>query len=285
MKKGRIIVLLVVVALVAVLLPSCNGVTRNSVVAAGDTVSFASVKLSDTTSFVKRNGERVAIFADATMNYPSHYRDPDATLALQRLFITQLLDQGDTLTLQEAMKAYVGNTLHQFDMVPADAPATEEMEDDGLEDAVYKYNTSTSIVPMRNANGVVTLVKVEVVKKNDEVTSLTHRYFTVDLHTMTLVDPSKLFREDAIATVCQLMKAELMRRNQVTTEEQLNDLGYFNVDNIVVSRNFYFDEQGVTWSFLPGVLAVEALGEPCITLPYDVLKDFVADGSVLERVK
>jgi len=40
----------------------------------------------------------------------------------------------------------------------------------------------------------------------------------------------------------------------------------------------------VTWSFLPNELAVEAVGEPRITIPYAQLKDFKSDDSILNRL-
>ena len=268
-------------------LSSCNGVTRNSVAAAADTVTFNTTTLTDTSSFVKINGERVAIYADATITHPVLFRDSTTTQALVRLFTREVFGLGDTLTLAEAMKAYVGNSLHQYDMTTPDNEAPndgheEEMDD---EEIVYKYNTAVTITPMRNDHGILTVVKVEVVKKNDQVTSVTHRYYNFDVQNMVLIDPARLFRDDALGDVCQLMKNQLLHQNQVTNEEQLNELGYFNVDNIVVSRNFYFDDNGITWSFMPGILAVEAVGEPHISLPYDILENYAADGSPLLRLK
>ena len=81
----------------------------------------------------------------------------------------------------------------------------------------------------------------------------------------------------------QLLKQQLLAQNNASGNEQLNDLGYFNVENITVSRNFYFDDKGVTWSFLPNELAVEAVGEPKITIPYGDLKPSLCENSILER--
>jgi hypothetical protein len=39
----------------------------------------------------------------------------------------------------------------------------------------------------------------------------------------------------------------------------------------------------VTWSYLPNELAVEAVGEPKITIPYSELKDMQCDDSILEK--
>ena len=160
---------------------------------------------------------------------------------------------------------------------------TEEVaEEEDLN--TLNYATSTRVTPIYNKNGVVTFERVDVVKKNDKVTSVTHRYYSFDVETQTFIDVNRLLRDDAVADVCQLLKQQLLKQNNATSNEQLNDLGYYNVENITVTRNFYFDDKGVTWSFLPNELAVEAVGEPRITIPYALLNDFKCDDSILDRL-
>ena len=85
--------------------------------------------------------------------------------------------------------------------------------------------------------------------------------------------------------MCQLLKQQLLTQNNATGNEQLNDLGYYNVENITVTRNFYFDDKGVTWSFLPNELAVEAVGEPKISIPYGNLEPSLSEESIIQRLK
>ena len=193
-----------------------------------------------------------------------------------------MLESGDSLSLQDAMRQVVANSMHQYDFMdePMDENETEEVD----EFSALTYATSTRITPIYNKNGVVTFERVDVVKKNSKVTSVTHRYYSFDVETQTFIDVNRLFRDDAVADVCQLLKQQLLKQNNVTGNEQLNDLGYFNVENITVSRNFYFEDNGVTWSYLPNELAVEAVGEPKITIPYGELGDFLCDNSIIERL-
>lgn len=198
------------------------------------------------------------------------------------MFAAYVLESGDSLSLQDAMRQVVANSMHQYDFMdePMDENETEEVD----EFSALTYATSTRITPIYNKNGVVTFERVDVVKKNSKVTSVTHRYYSFDVETQTFIDVNRLFRDDAVADVCQLLKQQLLKQNNVTGNEQLNDLGYFNVENITVSRNFYFEDNGVTWSYLPNELAVEAVGEPKITIPYGELGDFLCDNSIIERL-
>ena len=207
-------------------------------------------------SFMMSNGERCTILAEATIEYPKTIGENLPADSLQRLFA-----------------AYVDGAVSEDDVAE---------DSDGM--TTLKYVTSTRITPIYNKHGVVTFERVDVVKKNDKVSSVTHRYYSFDVESQTYIDVNRLFRDDAISDVCQLLKQQLLAQNNATGNEQLNDLGYFNVENITVSRNFYFDDNGVTWSFLPNELAVEAVGEPKITIPYKDLESSLCENSIIDRL-
>lgn len=265
------------------LLASCG---NNSSGSKGDGKSAVTVKtqqLNDTSAFMMANGERCTIVADATIEYPASAGEGIAVDSLQRLFAAYVLESGDTLSLQAAMRQVVANSMHQYDFMQE--PVDKDVADESEDMTTLKYATSTRVAPVYNKNGVVTFERVDVVKKNDKVSSVTHRYYSFDVETMTYIDVSRLFSEDAIADVCQLLQQQLLAQNNAKGNEQLNDLGYFNVENLSVTQNFYFDDNGVTWSFLPNELAVEAVGEPKITIPYGDLSECLCENSIIERLK
>ena len=248
-------------------------------------VTVKTQHLSDTSGFTMSNGERCTIIAEATIDYPISTASGTAVDSLQRLFAAYVLESGDSLELHEAMQQVVANSMHQYDFMNGPLSDAEEAEAAEAADGhvSLKYATSTRVTTIYNQNGVVTFERVDVVKKNDKVTSVTHRYYSFDAETQTYIDVNRLFRDDAIADVCQLLKQQLLNQNNATGNEQLNDLGYFNVENITVTRNFYFEENGVTWSYLPNELAVEAVGEPKITIPYADLESSLCDESIIQR--
>jgi hypothetical protein len=280
--KTKIFSLFIILSFTALLF-SCSNSGKGS---GGDGKSAVTVKtqqLNDTSAFTMANGERCTIVADATIDYPASAGEGTAVDSLQRLFAAYVLESGDTLSLQGAMRQVVANSMHQYDFMQE--PVDKEMADDSDDMATLKYATSTRVTPVYNKNGVVTFERVDVVKKNDKVSSVTHRYYSFDVESMTYIDVNRLFSEDAIADVCQMLQQQLLAQNNAKGNEQLNDLGYFNVENLTVTRNFYFDDNGVTWSFLPNELAVEAVGEPKITIPYGDLSECLCENSIIERLK
>lgn len=282
MKRTHIVLIFILLAFM-MLSVSCGRKGSNYVDDGKPAVTTAQTHQQSNSSFKMSNGELCTIVAEATIDYPKTIGENQPADSLQRLFAAYVLESGDTLSLNEAMNQVVVNSMHQYDFV--EVPDVDEevtADSDGM--TTLKYVTSTRITPIYNKHGVVTFERVDVVKKNDKVSSVTHRYYSFDVDSQTFIDVNRLFRDDAISDVCQLLKQQLLTQNNVTGNEQLNDLGYFNVENITVSRNFYFDDKGVTWSFLPNELAVEAVGEPKITIPYKDLEPSLCENSIIERL-
>ena len=280
--KTKVFALVILLSITGLMF-SCGKMKSGKTDDAKPAVIVKTEQLSDNSSFAMSNGERCTIVADATIDYPVSAGEGVPMDSLQRLFAAYVLESGDSLSLQDAMLQVVSKTIHQYDFMQE--PVAKDEADESSDLATLKYATSTRVTPIYNRNGVVTFERVDVVKKNDKVTSVTHRYYNFDVETQTFIDVNRLFRDDAVADVCQLLRQQLLNQNNVSGNEQLNDLGYFNVENIMVTRNFYFDDKGVTWSYLPNELAVEAVGEPKITIPYADLKSALCDGSIIDRLK
>ena len=139
-----------------------------------------------------------------------------------------------------------------------------------------------NITAAYNQKNIITFCKEVTYKRNDVVTSKMHRYYNLDLADMKPIDRT-IFRDDAMSDVCQLLKDELLEQTHTRNSDELNEIGYFNIDNLSVTDNFCFEENGITWSYLPQELAADALFEPRITLGFDVLKPLAAENSVINR--
>ena len=263
-------------------LMSCSGSSSSSFDSA-DTVTVAMVKMTDTTSFTKSNGEKCQIFAESSFNYPTSYRNKELLAALQRLYAQNVLEAPDSLSLNDAMRACVANSLKQYEFSDS-ILEDEDLTDYPPQQTTIKYNTSINVIVHYKARGIFNVCRVEVVKKNDKISSVTHRYYTFDLDNMKRVGLNDLFAENCINEVTKLLRTSLLEQNKVKTDEELNDLGYFNIDNLSATDNFCFDADGLTWSFLPNQLAVYAVGEPRVTIDYRTLLKLASEKSTIRRM-
>ena len=267
-----------------ILSSACSSNSSGGSFATSDTVTVATVKMSDTTTFKKNNGNVCAIYSDATFSYPTSYSDKNSLATLQKLYITYVLDANDTLSLNDAICNCVTNSLHQYDLTQDE---DESILNYGIDESepYLTYHTSTTIQLHYNKNDLVTFCRIDVVKKDSTITSITHKYYTIDLKTMSLVDISNIVRDDAQNQLTALLRSRLLEQNKVENNDQLNELGFYDIDNLIVTSNFFFDESGITWSYLPNKLEVSAVGEPHITLSLDEIKPLICENSIINRIK
>lgn len=276
------------IGLIITLLSSGCGNIAKKALHPQDTVGIASTQVTDNSSFKKSNGEQCKISINANIAYPKVYKDSADTRKLQQLFTTVLLDvPGDSVSLQDAMHEYAAAYLDQ-NAPTADDEDVQNDESEGGDDydavSVVSYNATINITPIFNKDGILTFCKEEIIKKNNRVTLKTHHYYNIDLEAMAQIAVNRIFKSSSLNDVCQLMKDKLMSQNNVKSEDELNDLGYYNLPNLSVSNNFFFTDKGITWSFEPNELAINAIGEPQISLDFSSLKPYFLENSIINNL-
>ncbi len=268
-------------ALCVLFLVDCRGVGTNEAVMPNDSVAVNVTTLKDTTCFNLSQGGKCNILANATITYPDKFKDKITTEKLQKLFADFVLDAGDSVSFDSAIKNYAKMVINQYGSEDSDAPYDDEDCDD---ETVYRYNSDINISVVFNADNIITFCKEETVKKNGEVTMQTHNYYNFDLESMTLIDLPRLFKEESYDDITKLLKSNLMSQNHVKTEAELNDLGYYNLDNLTLTNNFFFTKDKIVWSYEPNELAIASVGEPQIGLSVESMQNYLCDNSVLLRL-
>lgn len=262
---------------------SCGNIAHRSLLPA-DSVKIASTSVQDKSSFKMSNGEKCDISIRANIAYPEQYKDSADTRKLQQLYASIVLEAGDSISIDEAIKDYASAYIDQ-NAPNAEGESSADIDGDDYDAInVESFDATINIIPIYNKKGVVTFCKEEIIKKNNKVTLRTHHYYNIDLEAMAQVVINRLFKSSSINDLCQLMKEKLMQQNNVKTEDELNELGYYNLPNLSVANNFFFTNKGITWSFEPNELAINAVGEPQISLDFDTLKPYYLENSIINNL-
>lgn len=254
----------------------CSGINKKKQLVAKDSVSLAKIDLNDSTSYYLNGSDKCRIYASVVMSYPSFYKDKEKTEQLQKLFLQSVLDiPSDSTTLASAFPQFLDNQLNVYKNNNASIGDDNEVD----YEPVYKYFSKLRINAPYNSNGLVCFCKEVVTEKNDRVTTTRHYYYMFNLEDMSRIELTNLFSEEQIGDIGEMLKDKLRKDLNVENDDQLNDLGYFNFDNLVANNNFYISNDGITWVYLPRELSV--IDEVKITLSYESLKAFIPANSIL----
>ena len=183
---------------------------------------------------------------------------------------------------REALENYATNYANAYrnDLEPLYRKEEEELSD-GQEMGVW-YNYYKKIESrIQRCQGILLTYR----NRYEEFTGGAHGMYAttflhIDLRTLTPVTLHELFADEATDELTELLWQQLMADNQVSTKEELYDLGYASTGDLLPINNFYLDDKGITFYYNVYDIAPYAMGPITITLSRDKVAHLIGDASL-----
>lgn len=270
------VVLLLVVA--GMLITGCKNSSDNSARKNG-VVTTDICNAADSTTIQLSNGTTCKTHVELIIEYPQKIKGSSGIKTLQQLFVSNVLemDNAENLPIKQLAKRYTENYFG------ADSN-TESNETMISGDDVRVDNVDVKIVVkvVYDDNGLLSVCREEKMSKNGRPASTTHHYYNFTTgDTICSLGVQDLIAVESLPDVCSMLKNRLLEMNDADNEDQLSDLGYYNLPNMSVTNNFYFTSESVAWCYLPNEIAVFAVGETVVELPRSALQPFAAPNAIV----
>ncbi len=243
------------IVLIAMYLCACEekkqvGMSDMAVV---DTVEVSTIKVCDTASY-KAAEEDCKIEAQVEFTYPKFFVNKDKTDELQDLYTTSVLEiQADSMSLATAFPGYVEMLINSYKEVNG-AYEGEDYEKDY--EIAKTCNLQVKIAVLYNNYNLLSIGKEETVVINDKEPRVRHLYSTYNLEKMEKMSFVDLVGEENVGDMIELLKAKLRSDVNAKNDDELVDLGFYNIDNLEANDNFYVTNDSVVWNYLPRELSV-----------------------------
>lgn len=108
-------------------------------------------------------------------------------------------------------------------------------------------------------------------------------HMSIDRYTGKIVHQADLFVDDYQDELAKIIIGRLMAQHNVSTAEELNEYGFFDVSEIVPNNNFYLTDTDMVYIFNTYEIAPYAVGSVVVKIPYDLLGSLIRTGSLLEH--
>lgn len=296
MKKNKTILL--VLAILSILVVSCNSGNK-SMFSKDNQVQF------DTLVVEKKQylyNDTANPFCDLNLHFVFPIKSSKTDLKrLQQLFIRNTFGQTyDALIPEEAIERYTKNFLRNYE---ADAhifqDELKEMEDnpnfipqnldshheDELQsNEFYSYHETLSNRIHFNQNNLLSFQVCRSNNKGGSATYSSYNNYVINLLTGMLITENDLFTAGYDVALQQLFAKILMQQNDVKTVSDLEDLGYFGIDEIMPNRNFLIDNTGITYIFNKGEYSAYLLDAPEIFIPFEDLRMLLKQNTVVSKL-
>ena len=205
------------------------------------------------------------------------------------------------ISLQQAAKSYIDTYFqrylqdaedyreNRFDKDPLSAltdglySASEADASEPRSEFYSYYETLTDTVTF-NQNDLISLQVRHVSNKGGRESYETLRNFVIDLKTGNILSEKDIFREGYESQLRRIIINKLLQQNGVNDVSELEQLGYFGVDEILPNKNFLVDAKGITFIFNKGEYSSYLINAPVIFIPYDEIRHLLRENTTVWKL-
>ncbi len=105
-----------------------------------------------------------------------------------------------------------------------------------------------------------------------------------DLKTGNDLKYSDLFIEDSEEMLSNIIIQKLMEDNQIEEEQQLEEIGFIDLEEIKPINNFKIDANGISFVYNPSEIACLSLGIIEVALPFEEIRFLLKENSPLSKI-
>lgn len=219
---------------------------------------------------------------------------------LQQFFIRNMFGTPyDTLAPSAAAKAYMRNYVENY---IADARTYRESANEirelndlisGIdvsdsehyaEDFFYSYYESLSDSIVYNQRGVLAFQVKQSNNKGGSASYDSYRNYVMNLNTGKQVTENDIFNAGYDTALQRLIIASLLDQADVKSVEELEDIGFFGVREVIPNHNFLLNDKGITYTYNKGEYSAYQLEAPQVFIPYEAILSLLRENSVATKL-
>lgn len=299
MRRKVFVFSFLVAVLLSSLFSSCNQ-DKRSLFKADNGIEFDTINI-EKKYFLDDNPENPSCNLKLTFVYPERISNFD-TRAARRVFLRTVIGPSyDSLSVQEAVdryaRNYIANYRNDAEIYKVNKPLHDEHtgdtaeglyvtdeELDYLPEVFYSYyeNLSDSIV--YNQFGIISFQVRQVNNKGGRMSYETVRNYVLDLSSGELMAEGDIFSAGYDLALRPILQGSLLEAHGVKSVQELEDLGFFGIDEIVPNKNFLINDKGITYTFNKGEYSAYQLQVPEVFIPYTAVRSLLRENSVVSKL-
>jgi len=223
---------------------------------------------------------------ESTFIFPAYYKDSEVLDKLNRHFINSFFGEDSAFTSpKEAMDKYIEKYITDYKELEGDfISETKTTGKKPLQESWYAYyEVSSNEIIYNKCNLLSYAISVEFFTGG---ANGGHGYnnYVINLNTGEELDETDIFIDNYHDALSELIVYTIASDNEVATPEELEGLGFFNIDEIFPNNNFFVDENGITFTYNEYEIAAHFVGRTDVFLPYEVLSQLLRKDSPIAPI-
>lgn len=108
-------------------------------------------------------------------------------------------------------------------------------------------------------------------------------HYVVNCRTGEQVQEDDIFMNEYQKDLSEILIEHIMKINQVENAADLENIGFFSVEEIAPNNNFLIGEEGITYTFNEYEIAAYAVGNIQVFIPYDEIRHLIKQEGILAQ--
>ncbi len=232
----------------------------------------------DTIAHLENDSTKPSCSLKMTLKYPVEAESSTQLDSLQRIFIeTSLGLQYINKSFKDAANAYAKSYVEDYLKL-----SKEFDSDDYMNSFSFNYEESVLSKIYFNEDGFLNY-SLDVFSYTGGAHGMGGTFcYVIYLKNTNLITLEEIFPYSSLSSIGEMIVAQLIKDRELKTTGQLTEDGFFSVEEIMPTDNFYFNKEGMTWIYNPYQIAVFSLGEIRVSLKWENLKDLINEESPLK---
>jgi len=257
---------------ISVISSSCNISKSNDYEVAFDTIHVSKTESIDYKKSKLNCNLNISFVYPVACNEASLLRD------LQKIFIERIFPpEYSNLSPQEAVDNFVTQYISNYKSIKAE----DFFEDDYIledeNDFIYELFLENEII--YNKNNLISFIVKNINYEGGANSSNSIYGYVIDLNTGKFLAENDFAGDNYNENLSFLIVQKIAESKELNNILQLEDIGYYAIENIIPNDNFVIDDKGITYYFNEDDIAAGFIGITEVFISYEELKNFIVKGN------
>lgn len=267
--------------LFGLLVSGCDTTKKKS---AENDIKFDSIRVEKTYHLLD-NPEYPNCNLQLNFLYPVKAENKEILEKIQQQFVLAYLGEGyEKFSPGEAIAKYTENYLKAYKDLENDFKTELAKSGDSPIPASFSFYEMSSDDIAYNRNNILcyTVNFVNYTGGAHGAHSFTNH--VLNLKTGEPITEADLFIENYQDDLAQILIDKIAKQNKVENPKDLENIGFFSVDEIFPNGNFLIDDNGITYTFNEYEIAAYVVGDTKVYLPYKEIQHLLKKDSPISHI-
>ena len=273
--RKNILVIIASLALVALFATSCFNKSKS--------IQFDNLAINEKV-YLFADNDTTKPFANVEIdfNYPKNFKSKDDLLRLQKIFIGTFFNDMsyDSLSPKEALSSYLEKYTNDYRGLSNQYYDDMGNLEDDNQPSWYWYQLFKNNEILFEDENILSYSVEHYYYEGGAHGSLSAMYYTIDLNNLTTITQESIFKPNFHQLLTERIVANLMKKYEVNTPDELINEGFFDINEIAPNNNFWIDNTGVHYIFNQYEIAPYSMGPIEVTVPYHEIQSIIIPESV-----